>query len=530
MTTQTLFPRSPLLPLSRSLVVIAALLLVSHFATAQTRVVVNADLGRDTISKYIYGTFSEHLGHCIYGGFYVGEGNTKIPNVRGIRTDIVEAFKKIHLPLLRWPGGCFADIYHWRDGIGPKDKRTPILNVWWGDAVEDNSFGTAEFMDLCAQIGCEPYLAGNVGSGTPEELMQWVQYMNGNEKSPLGSMRAANGHPDPWQVRFWGVGNEPWGCGGNMTPEYYASLYRRYATFMTNMFVPSRLYRVASGAGSDDFHWTEVVMRDIPLNLMEGLSLHHYSVIDWNHKGSATDFTESQYFTTMQRALSIDDLLTKHSTIMDKYDPQRRVGLVVDEWGGWYDVEPGTNPGFLFQQNTMRDAMIAGVTLNIFNNHCQRVRGGALAQAVNVLQSLALTKDDKLVLTPTYYVFDLYQVHQDAVMLPVNVESTKYTLNSETLPAVSVSASRAKDGSANISLVNIDADHEQKVTVDVRGMKVSSVTGKILVSSKVQDCNTFENPNKVKEAEFKGVKIEGGGITVEMPKCAVVVLNVRTHP
>ena len=522
------FSRSPLLPFS--ILLLACALLLAGTVSAQTRIVINADLGRDTISRYIYGTFSEHLGHCIYGGFYVGEGNTKIPNTRGIRNDIVKAFREINLPLLRWPGGCFADIYHWRDGIGPKDKRPPMVNVWWGNTIEDNSFGTDEFMDLCQQIGCDPYFAGNVGSGSVEELAEWVQYLNGPENGPMGKLRAAFGHPKPYNVRFWGVGNESWGCGGSMNVEYYANLYKRYATFMANIFAPSGLYRVASGPGGDDYHWTEVMMRDVNPGLMEGLSLHHYAVIDWGHKGSATEFSEKQYFTTMQRALQMEEYVTKHTTIMDRYDPQDRVGLVVDEWGGWYDVEPGTNPGFLFQQNTMRDAMLAGVTLNIFNNHCARVKAAAVAQAVNVLQSLALTQNEKLVLTPTYWVFDLYKEHHDALMLPVDVKSAKYSLDGASLPAVSASASRSKDGVIHISLVNIDADHAQDVTIDLHGATPSKVSGQILVSKKIQDYNSFDDPGKIKPAEFNGAKLTGGTIQVQMPAAAVVVLDLQTHP
>ncbi|HUI64049.1 MAG TPA: alpha-L-arabinofuranosidase C-terminal domain-containing protein, partial [Bacteroidota bacterium] len=478
------------------------------------------------ISRYIYGSFSEHLGRCIYDGFYVGEGNKKIPNTRGIRSDIVEAFKQIKLPLLRWPGGCFADTYHWKDGIGPKDTRPSMVNIWWGGVTEDNSFGTHEFLDLCEQIGADPYFAGNVGSGTVEELAQWVQYVNA-ASGPMASLRSVNGREAPWKVRFWGVGNETWGCGGNMTAEFYANQYRRYATFMTASWVPGGLYRVASGANSDDYHWTEVMMRDIPHGLMEGVSLHHYSVIDWNRKGSATDFDEQQYFTTMQRAMFMDELVSKHSAIMDTYDPKGSVGLVVDEWGGWYDAEPGTNPAFLFQQNTMRDAMIAGLTLNIFNNHCSRVRAAAVAQAVNVLQALALTDGEKLVLTPTYWVFDLYKVHHEALLLPLRVQSAQYTVAGSSLPAISASASRAKEGTVHISLVNIDASRAQEVRIDLGKLRVSSAAGRALFSKTIQDCNTFADPNHVKPVEFKDFQLSGRDLRVKLPPGSVVVLSLR---
>ncbi len=293
--------------------------------------------------------------------------------------DVVEALKKLKVPNLRWPGGCFADTYHWKDGIGPKNQRPTMVNCWWGGAAEDNSFGTHDFLNMCELIGTEPYLAANVGSGTVQEFTDWLQYVNFDGVSPMSKLREQNGRAKPWKVKFWGVGNEAWGCGGNMRPEYYANIYRQYATFMTDWTNSGGLFRIASGANSADYNWTEVLMRDIPHNMLEGIALHHYSVIDWNNKGPAVDFTEQQYFTILEKALFMDELITRHETIMDKYDPEKRVALVVDEWGGWYSVEAGTNPGFLYQQNTMRDAMIAGATLNIFHKHCGRVRMANLA-------------------------------------------------------------------------------------------------------------------------------------------------------
>ncbi len=371
-----------------------------------------------TINRHIYGHFSEHLGKCIYGGFYVGESNTAIPNKDGVRLDVVEALKKLKVPNLRWPGGCFADTYHWKDGIGPKNQRPTMVNRWWGGVTEDNSFGTHDFLNMCELIGTEPYLAANVGSGTVQEFTDWLQYVNFDGVSPMSKLREQNGRAKPWKVKFWGVGNEAWGCGGNMRPEYYANIYRQYATFMTDWTNSGGLFRIASGANSADYNWTEVLMRDIPHNMLEGIALHHYSVIDWNNKGPAVDFTEQQYFTILEKALFMDELITRHETIMDKYDPEKRVAMVVDEWGGWYSVEAGTNPGFLYQQNTMRDAMIAGATLNIFHKHCGRVRMANLAQTVNVLQAVILTDAQKMLVTPTYHVMEMYNVHQDATLLP----------------------------------------------------------------------------------------------------------------
>ncbi len=475
------------------------------------------------INKDIYGHFAEHLGRCIYDGFYVGEGNTKIPNTAGVRNDIIKALKDLKVPNLRWPGGCFADTYHWMDGIGPKADRPKMVNVWWGGVTEDNSFGTHDFLNLCEAIGASPYLAGNVGSGTVKEFSDWVDYVNFEGTSPMADLRKANGRDKPWNVSLWGVGNETWGCGGNMTVEYYANIYKQYATFMSS----KNLFRVASGANGDDYHWTEVLMRDIPHRMMEGVALHHYSVINWSKKGSATDFTEELYFATLKSALKMEELVTRHSTIMDKYDPNKKIALVVDEWGGWYDVEPGTNPGFLYQQNTMRDAMIAGTTLNTFNNHADRVRVANLAQTVNVLQAVILTKEEKIILTPTYHVMKMYNVHQDATLIPINVTSKDYVMGAEKLPAVSASASIDKDGVTHITLVNIDAKNVQEIDLDFSGINYKSVNGSILSSSKLQDFNSFENPDKITPKSFKGATLKGSKLNVKMPPFSVVVLEMK---
>ncbi len=503
------------------------LLLFAGQISAQNTVVINADLGKDTINRHIYGHFSEHLGRCIYGGFYVGEDNTKIPNQKGVRTDVVKALKELKIPNLRWPGGCFADTYHWKDGIGPRSERPTIVNTWWGGVTEDNSFGTHDFLDMCELLETEPYLSANVGSGTVQELTEWIQYVNHDGKSPMADLRRKNGREAPWNVKFWGVGNETWGCGGNMTPEYYANIYRQYATFMTDWTNSGSLYRIASGASSGDYNWTEVLMKNIPHRMLDAIALHHYSVIDWSAKGPATGFTEEQYFTIMKRALHMEELVQKHTNIMDKYDPEKRVALFVDEWGGWYNVEPGTNPGFLYQQNTMRDAMIAGATLNIFNNHCDRIVMANLAQAINVLQAVILTDEEKMLLTPTYHVMKMYNVHQDALMLPVHVQSEDYAYGEEKLPAISVSASRDDDGVMHISLVNIDAKKPQKVAVNLRGTSFTEVEGQVLTSAKVQDHNTFEQANKVKPAPFRQFKRSGQSMEVELPPFSVVVLALK---
>lgn len=511
----------------KKLFLLALLSIGPFLSPAQNQLILNADVAKSQISRHIYGHFAEHLGRCIYGGFYVGENNTRIPNTRGVRDDVVNALKRLKVPNLRWPGGCFADTYHWKDGIGPKENRPSMVNRWWGGVTEDNSFGTHDFLDMCERIGAEPYVSGNVGSGTVQELADWIQYVNSDKDSPMTKLRKQNGHDGPWGVRFWGVGNEAWGCGGNMTAEYYANVYRQYATFMVDWSNTEGLYRVASGANSSDYHWTEVMMRDIPHDMLEGVALHHYSVIDWNKKGSATDFTESQYFSIMKRALFMDEVISRHSNIMDKYDPEKKIALVVDEWGGWYDVETGTSPGFLYQQNTMRDAVLAGVTLNIFNRHSDRVRAANLAQTVNVLQAVILTNEEKMILTPTYHVMEMYNVHQDATALPIEVNSNSYELDKEKLVAISASASRDKNGVTHISLVNIDAKQPQDLTIDLRGAKYTSVTGRILASAALQDHNTFEKPDYVKPVTFKGASLTTNILKLKLPPFSIIVLELQ---
>lgn len=496
-------------------------------SSAQTRVKLSIQTSADgtQISKHIYGHFAEHLGRCIYEGFYVGE-DSPIPNTEGVRNDIIDALKELNIPNLRWPGGCFADTYHWKDGIGPKDERPSIVNRWWGGVVEDNSFGTHDFLNLCERIGAEPYLAANVGSGTVQEFNEWVQYVNHEKGSPMSDLRIKNNRETPWNVKYWGVGNEMWGCGGHMTPEYYANIYRQYATFMTDWSNSDGLFRIASGANVDDYHWTEVLMRDIPHHLIEGVALHSYSFVEWNKKGSSFDFNEAQYFSTMQTALKMEELVTKHSAIMDKYDPENKIALIVDEWGGWYDVMPGTNPGFLYQQNTMRDAMIAGVSLNIFNNHARRVKMANLAQTVNVLQAVILTENEKIIKTPTYHVLHMYKVHQDAQLIPVSFESPKYTYEGQSLDAISIAASK-KDGKVNVSITNIDASKAHQVEIDLSGLGVNKVSGQILTSDSLQDHNDFDHPSNIDVSKFKGAKIKNNILTLEIPAFSVIVVTAE---
>tara|TARA_R110002096_G_scaffold337227_1_gene530588 strand:+ start:9806 stop:11356 length:1551 start_codon:yes stop_codon:yes gene_type:complete len=494
----------------------------SIYSQNTTIIKVNEDKSAPTISKHIYGHFAEHLGRSIYDGIYVGE-DSNVPNTNGMRNDIIKALKDLKTPNLRWPGGCFADEYHWKDGIGPKDERPHIINTHWGQVEEDNSFGTHEFLQLCELLGTEPYLAGNVGSGTVEELNDWVEYTNYDGNTAMANLRKSNGQQEPWRVKYWGIGNESWGCGGNMTPEYFANLYRQYGTYARN-YPGAPIKRIASGADADNYHWTEVMMRDVPHWMMWGLSVHYYTRTGWPPTGSATKFDESDYFLFMKHCLHMNEILDKHTAIMDKYDPEKRVALVVDEWGSWYEVEEGTNPGFAYQQNTMRDAMIAGVTLNIFNSRVDRIKMANLAQAVNVLQATILTEGEKMLLTPTYHVMKMYAAHQDAQLLSLSFESPNYTLNGESLPAISASASK-KDGTVNISLVNIDLEKENDVELDLSALGIKEFSGTILASEKIQDHNTFDNPDKIKTKEFKKFNFKKGKLTVAIPPFSVIVLK-----
>jgi len=500
-------------------------LAVSITASAQTKITLQTDKASETISKDVYGHFAEHLGHCIYGGIYVGT-DSKIPNANGYRTDVIEALKAIKIPVLRWPGGCFADTYHWKDGIGPKEKRPSIVNTNWGGVTEDNSFGTHEFLDFCELLGCDAYVNLNVGSGDVREAAEWVEYITSSNESPMTQLRKQNGREDPWNVKYFGIGNENWGCGGNMEPEYYADLYRRFATFCNG--AP---YRIACGATGDDPHWTEVLMKKTEKqhNITQGLSLHKYTlpINTWTgSKGSATDFKEDLWFSTVKEAWAMDSLLDMHIAIMQKYDPNNEVGVIFDEWGCWYDVEPGTNPGFLYQQNTMRDAIVAGMGLNIFNNHAERVQMANIAQMVNVLQAVILTKDEQMVLTPTYYVFKMYADHQGAKLIPTDVQSNKYTFEGKSTDAICASASE-KDGVVTLTIVNLNPNKDEQVEIELGNIQHKNMNSEIITSKNMNDYNDFGKPEKItlKPFEFAVQKSSKGALKMEMPAKSVVKIQ-----
>ncbi len=475
------------------------------------------------INKDIYGHFAEHLGRCIYDGIYVGE-NSKIPNVNGMRCDVVKALKDMGIPVLRWPGGCFADEYHWKDGIGPKEARKKMVNTHWGGLVEDNSFGTHEYFELCRQLGCDTYINGNVGSGTVREMNEWVEYMTFDGVSPMAELRKKNGHEKPWNIKYFGVGNESWGCGGNMDPEYYGCLFKRYNTYVRDYDSNSRIKRIACGPNVDDYKWTREVMDKVK-NMAYAISLHYYTLPNdnWERKGSSTQFDTNDYYRTVCKAYRMDELINNHIAVMDCVNPKKWVQLIVDEWGTWYDVEPGTNPGFLYQQNTMRDAIVAGLTLNIFNKHSDRVVMANIAQTVNVLQAVILTDAEKMVLTPTYYVFKMYKEHQNNMLLGSyittdNVESKEI---GRTCPQLIESASTDENGVIYSTITNTSATKKSKIKCQIADTKVKSIRAEIL-TGEIHDKNDFENEDKVKVVEFTDFRKLSDGFTAIIPPCSVV--------
>lgn len=494
------------------------------------KITLHPDKAVYTIDKNIYSHFAEHLGHGIYGGIWVGE-NSPIPNTRGIRKDVVAALKAIEIPAIRWPGGCFADEYHWKNGIGPKKQRPTMINTNWGGVTEDNSFGTHEFLDLCQQIGCEPVICGNLGSGTVEEMSQWIEYLNSDNISPMTDLRNVNGRKDSWSVKYWGLGNEAWGCGGSMTPEFYFDQMMRYSNFCRD-YGANKLYRIACGPSGDDYNWTEVMMKkwsqksEWDRGKMNALSLHYYTIChDWSHKGSAIDFDESEWFSTMKQTLIIEDFIKNHTAIMDKYDPEKRIGLAVDEWGNWFDSEPGTNPGFLYQQNTLRDAIVAGINLNIFNSHADRISMANIAQMVNVLQAIILTKEDKIVLTPTYYAFKMYKDHMGAILIPMDLTCNYYTLNGSSIPSLSASASVKKDGSITLTIVNIDPNATSNLLIDA-GIVIETVDAMVLTSTHMNDYNDFEKAAPIQPIQFTDFTVSNKEIRVNVPGKSIIKLTI----
>lgn len=496
--------------------------------TPMPRLVLSADVTSHHISRHLYGHFAEHLGRCVYEGLYVGE-DSPIPNTRGFRNDVVGALRKLDMPNLRWPGGCFADTYHWRDGVGPKPQRPEMVNVHWGGVTENNHCGTHEFLDLCAQLStdkhpCEPYIAGNLGSGTVREMAEWLEYITMPGKSPMADLRRRNGRELPWDLTYWGVGNENWGCGGNMRAEYYADEYRRYASYCRHMTPGKKLYKVACGLTDD---WNDVLMR-IAGPHMEGLSVHYYTLPgSWEKKGPSTGFSTEDWFVTLKKAYGIEDFIRKTAGIMDRHDPKKRVGMIMDEWGTWYDVEPGTNPGFLYQQNTLRDALVAGLTFNVFHDWADRVHMANIAQTINVLQAMILTEGPAMVLTPTYHVFEMYKVHQDATRLSTHVEAGDYSLDGkDKIPHVTATASKDAAGKVHLSLVNFSHEAAIDLPCDLRGASFSKAKGRIITADKLDTHNSFEAPTAITPRDYSEFTLKGSTLTLKVPAKSVLSLEL----
>ena len=505
-------------------------------AVAADNVQVSVDASKPgaKINRNLFGQFAEHLGHGIYDGIWVGPDST-IPNTRGIRKDVVAALKAIKVPNVRWPGGCFADEYHWRKGIGP--QRWITFNSNWGGVTEPNTFGTHEFMDFADQVGADAYVSVNVGSGTPQEAAEWIEYMTSPVVSTLGKERAANGHPEPYKIALLGLGNESWDCGGNMTPDYYLSQMKIYSRFVHN-FNPeqqgkNQTLKIAVGPGGDGprwTDWTEAIMKAYSQHTwswdIDGLSMHNYTVGDWAKKFSSTGFGETEYAQFLKITLDMDGLINKHSAIMDKYDPQKKVALVVDEWGSWYAPLPGSNPGFLVQQNSMRDAVLAALNLNIFARHADRVRGANIAQMINVLQAMILTDKGKMVLTPTYYVFKMYVPFQDATFIPVTFNAGTYTHETVTLPRVDAIAAKDTNGKLWLAFTNLDPNQPADIEASVEGMTAKSAAGQTLTAPKVDSVNTFDAPNTVVPKPISA-SIQGGKLTLKLEPKSVTVISVE---
>ncbi|WP_234567910.1 alpha-N-arabinofuranosidase [Rhodohalobacter sp. 614A] len=504
-----------------------SLLVFFPVGAQDNKIVINADQELSTISRHIYGHFAEHLGEGIYGGVWVGE-DSDIPNRNGYRTDVLEALEHLEVPNIRWPGGCYADEYNWRDGIGPMDDRPNTINTHWGMVIEDNSFGTHEFLNFTEMLGAEPVVAMNVGSGTPREMQNWIEYMNYGGDSDLANLRRENGREEPWGVKYVGIGNESWGCGGNMDPEYYSDLYKRFATYVRD-YSGTDVTRVASGFSNEQYDWTDKVMEEAS-HMMDAISLHYYTIAgeSWGHKGTSVDFGEELYFDGLRKALRLDEFIEGHTNRMDKYDPEKRVALFVDEWGIWTDPLPGSTPGFLQQQNSLRDALIAAISLDIMNKHSDRVKMANIAQMVNVLQAVILTDGDQMVKTPTYHVFDLYRVHFDTKLLQTNSNISSYGYNGEEIPSISLTASKNDDGLINLTITNLDPNNSQEVELDFRGIdELGSVSsGKILTADEVSSINTYEDPENVVLQDFSDHELNGNKLSITLPSKSVVMLTM----
>ena len=478
------------------------------------------------IDRHVYGQFAEHLGHGIYEGVWVGEGSP-IPNVHGFRKDVIEALRQLKVPVVRWPGGCFADEYHWRDGIGPRDKRPVTVNTNWGGVPENNQFGTHEFMEFAELIGADTYINANLGTGSPREMAEWLQYLTSDQKTAITAERARNGHPGPWKVAYFAIGNETWGCGGNMSPDFYVDLLRQYVTFLKTP-PGARPQIIASGGYDNDTGWSDTISARAGEGV-NAVSFHHYTLPtgEWQHKGAATGFGEDEWISTLAHTLAMDDYITRNAAALERHDPGKKIGLAVDEWGTWYDPEPGREPGFLYQQNTLRDALVAAINFNIFHQHADRVHLANIAQMVNVLQAMILTDGPRMVLTPTYHVFSMFRPFQDATFLPADVQVPRYRRGTQSVPALSASAARTADGAIVIALVNLDPQHALSVSGRLIGSQATRVDGSILTAGATDARNSFDAPHMVEPRAFGDAHLNSDQLSLTLPAKSIVVLRLQ---
>ena len=497
---------------------------------AETPIAVTIDARRPgpTIERDIFGQFAEHLGTGVYGGVWVGPSSS-IPNVRGMRTDVVQALRAIKVPVVRWPGGCYADEYHWREGIGPADQRPVRLNASWGNAIEPNGFGTDEFMDFLGQIGAEAYVSVNIGSGTAAEAADWLEYMTADKPTTLAKARAANGHPAPYRVKYLGLGNENWGCGGAMSADHYVEEMKRFSHYARNLNPAQTgsavMKRMAVGWDGDNSDYTEAVMKAWASKVwswdIEGVSLHAYSTGGWPPHLASTGFGEDDYAALIRDSLRMEGLIARQSAIMDRYDPAKKLALAVDEWGAWLSATPGTNAGFLQQQNSLRDAVLASLNLNIFMRHADRVRMSNIAQMANVLQAMVLTDGPRMILTPTYYVYRLYAPFQGAMLEPVSFEAGVYRPGIPRLDAV---AARDAKGRLWVAITNIDPNRPAEIALRKSQGAAGSVFAETLTAGRVESINTFDAPNLVAPKPLP-VSTSDGLLRLTLPPKSVTVVG-----
>jgi len=494
------------------------------------------------IDRHIFGQFIEHLGRVVYDGIWVGE-KSAIPNILGYRKDVVDALKKLHIPVIRWPGGCFADQYDWRDGIGPRAMRPQRINVLWGNVPEDNSFGTHEFLNFAELIGADAYVSGNMGSMTPHHMAEWLEYMTYSQKSSLTDERRRNGRDKPWQVRYFGVGNEVWGCGGDMRAEYAADVTRRYSLYL-NAAPGQEMIKVASGPGANAAGYeafTEVMMRNAGLfvgNAFQALSLHYYTFLTAPDENvativkdqpppaqiSAVGFSRTDWSSVLHGAMGMDQVINTMSAIMDRYDPKKSVALFIDEWGDAPAYKSEAGAILPDHQNNLLDAEVAALTLNIFQRHSDRVKMANITLMINAGQSMILTNKEKMLLTPTYHVFDMYQAFQDATPFPVAVSGPHYADDSGfSLPAVDIAAARGVDGKLYLALVNLDPSRSADVSTNL----VGAAHGKVLSGPSMDTHNTFDAPQTIHPVPFAGTNIGGGNVAFILPAKSVAVVAIE---